>query len=436
MRVAAPYDNPGNFIDFTLRPDHPGQVMLQGSQRDQFFGGPAGLMVLDGKNKAVRPTSEARFNYELTSSPDRLIVSWETVVDGKVKEHEGVFVRESKTQKDERIAYTLRVYEKRRESARTTAFIQSMEQLNGVLTSANQMASANEAESRAELNETLSDLSAMAALEQKNQINKSQQRPETNEAAGSSGKTEAVDIGSSNLESEQDATVAAALAQARKLANDVGADAKTIAQLDLAQREMDKRNAANAKGKQQAGANKIYATKITLNTATNSMVPSPTAPEPDRSESNMAAGKVRLCNRPGDEGPAHWPMCPDKTKLVKESGGTLVSNSSKGSDRAEKTDYTSKPDESSDQTDDGRTWSKQPATAWCMLSQYGNFKCWGPSGGKALHGTKTIQEALSNAACTKGEGRTPSIGEMNLFDCGRLRHATDSKVPANRPAPW
>ena len=150
----------------------------------------------------------------------------------------------------------------------------------------------------------------------------------------------------------------------------------------------------------------------------------------------MAAGKVRLCNRPGDEGPAHWPMCPENKKALKEPSESLASHSRKGSDKAAKTDYTSKPSGSSDTTDDGRTWSKEPATAWCMLSQFGNFKCWGPSGGMALHGEKTIKAALSNADCTNGEGRTPSMGEMNLFDCGRLRQATDSKVPANRPAPW
>ncbi|MCY1397168.1 putative beta-lactamase HcpC precursor [compost metagenome] len=239
----------------------------------------------------------------------------------------------------------------------------------------------------------------------------------------------------STLEAQQDATVAAALAQARQLAIDAGADAETFAKLDLAQQEMDKRTAAKAAGKQQAGTNKLYASKITLNTATNSMVPSNSTLEPAKAESNMAAGKVRLCNRPGDEGPAHWPMCPEYSKKVTEPGSTLVSSSSKDSDKTATTDYTSKPGGSSDQTDDGRTWSKEPATAWCMLSQYGNFKCWGPNG-KAWSGTKTIKEALSNAGCTKGVGRTPSMGEMNFFDCDRLRQATDGKVPTNRPAPW
>ncbi|MGF6695189.1 cell pole-organizing protein PopZ [Metapseudomonas resinovorans] len=249
--------------------------------------------------------------------------------------------------------------------------------------------------------------------------------------------------GSSSLEEQQDATVSAALVQARRMAEEAGGSPETFAQLDEAEREMARRQQQHALRKQQAGTNIIYPSKIQLSTATNSITPTANPPEPIAEQSNMAQGKVRLCNRPGDEGPAHWPLCPEYQKKPGQTKGQVPGHSkgdpsglasTSGGSGMKQTGGGFGSQEPSGPTS-GKSWSDEQVTAWCMQDKHKRFKCYGPMG-RAWSSYKSIEAALAANSCSEGEGDTPEMGEMNLFDCGRKRSATDGDVPANRPAPW
>lgn len=153
MRYGHPLD-PGAFIDFSLRAGHHNQIVGRG-EANRFFDSPLMLMVTEGDSKATRLSGDTSFHYELATSPDRLIVRWEKMVDGDLKAYEGVFVRESRTEKNQRIANATKAYEQRAASARTSQSIRNQEALHGILSSANEVAAAQVAQSQAELDATL-----------------------------------------------------------------------------------------------------------------------------------------------------------------------------------------------------------------------------------------------------------------------------------------
>ncbi|WP_158713751.1 hypothetical protein [Metapseudomonas resinovorans] len=210
----------------------------------------------------------------------------------------------------------------------------------------------------------------------------------------------------------------------------------------LAQQEVEKSIAVKSNGKQQAGTNKILPSKIQLSTATNSIAPTSNQPAPTTETSNMAQGKVRLCNRPGDEGPAHWPICPEYLKKPGQQNGQVARNSGDG------TQGVSSPggsgiknmgggsgSQDQGQPGSGETSSSRPqAMAWCMQTKGGNFKCWGPLGKKSPW--PTLKEALIYSDCDNGVGDFPEKGDMNLFDCQRKLSDTNKAVPEDPPAPW
>ncbi|MDH4872751.1 hypothetical protein [Pseudomonas sp. BN515] len=230
----------------------------------------------------------------------------------------------------------------------------------------------------------------------------------------------------SSTEAEQDATVAAALAQARQMAEEAGGESQMFAQIDEAQQLLAEKK---ARRQQQAGTNKILPSKIQLSTATNSITPSPNLPEPVAESSNMAQGKVRLCNRPGDEGPAHWPTCPQtraeeaKSHRLAASGGDgsseIAHGKSSGSTRTETGNTLGGSGDGSQNTPSGKaSTSDDEPFAWCTQNKKG-FKCWGPYGPSPYE--TSLKSALGTAGCGYGEGDPPDPGETTRFDCNIKR---------------
>lgn len=244
---------------------------------------------------------------------------------------------------------------------------------------------------------------------------------------------------SSGVEAQQDAEVAASIAKTQQLMRGSGADPAMLAQLESIQQEIQQRQ---AKRKQQAGTNKILPSKIQLSTATNSITPESNLPAPAAESNNMAQGKVRLCNRPGDEGPAHWPTCPqnraeeaEARRLASRTGSRDESEVGYGGSAGSKqTSPGSSGDGSKVQPGQAST-SDDEAYAWCTQNKEG-FRCWGPMG--KMGTVKTLRSALGTAGCGKGEGDTPMVGETTYFECNIKKDKTGfhSPVPENPPSRW
>ncbi|MBM7060554.1 hypothetical protein JQX08_07520 [Pseudomonas sp. UL073] len=250
---------------------------------------------------------------------------------------------------------------------------------------------------------------------------------------------------SSDEEAQQDATVAAALAQTQQLVSEGGGDQATLAQLAEVQQGLQQRQAQR---KQQAGTNKILPSKIQLSTATNSITPSANLPDAAPAADNMARGKVRLCNRPGDEGPAHWPTCP-QTRAEEVEAKRLAAAGGSGDGKAESSRSSSKSRKGSgsgssegsgvsggsgsgSQNSPGKASTSDDETfAWCNQPIAGRFRCWGPNAKTGTYGTLKI--ALDIAGCPKGEGDSPAVGESTFFHCHSKLPPWRTGVPESHP---
>lgn len=248
-------------------------------------------------------------------------------------------------------------------------------------------------------------------------------------------------------EAEQDAVVMAAMAQTRQLMADGGGGAEMLAQIDETQRILAERNAP----KQKAGTHKLVASKMELSTATNTVTSTPNQPEPIAGADNKARGKVRLCNRPGDEGPAHWPLCPrsvedeeDASRLRAGADGAGVGASGTSSPG----ENISGPGNGTGGGGSGGQGNGQPGNgsptnpgqaqigdgetkAWCTQRKPGKFQCWGANGKSSLFAS--LQTAKEIAGCSKGEGRPPALGESILYHCKTKMPPWKVNVPDSYP---
>ncbi|WP_137972094.1 hypothetical protein [Pseudomonas sp. F(2018)] len=419
------------YVIFSLRPGHQNEIVANSTftgERDFYFGEPVGLVVLEGTNKAKHYFGENRFTYELVGS-DKLLVHSEKWVNGELRKFDKTYLRESSAQKVERLARIDQYNEARAASERSTRLLELSASMNQALTAANAVAAANAAQSQANLDATLAAMSEQVERErveaaslamQQQQAAQAQQSSAVDGRGGDNYEANAL-TDSSELEAQQDATVAAALAQTQQALAEGGGDPAVMAQLNAVQQQIQQRQQQAEKRKQVAGTNKILPSKIQLSTATNSITPTPSLPEPAAEASNMAQGKVRLCNRPGDEGPAHWPLCPQTREEEAEARRLSANGGSGGAADTEHagTSGSKKPvtggsgDGSQGKPGEAST-SDDEAFAWCTQNKRG-FKCYGPYGQMAT--TNTLRQALGDAGCGKGEGETPSIGESTRFDC-------------------
>lgn len=392
-------------IDFSLRPEQPRELVARSfynGEKDHFFGAPIGLVVIESDTKATQIFAENRFTYELVA-PDKLVLHSERWRDGEFRKYDTVYVREDRAEKDERVAAIKRWQEARASSERTTRFMQAMEQMNGALTAANQVASARAAQSQANLDATLATMSAQLERERLEAASRAAQE---------------------KMDRERNA-----IAQAQPIASAV-----TEAEPDRA-----------AKPK-QAGTNKMLPNQYVLNTATNSVAPAQAALEPVSGGTTAGAGKVRLCARPGDE--THYDPCPKENPRDRQGktgqtggiggngdGGTAggASGSGKVGGGGSTVPVGGYPPKGKPGSDPVTSGGKKPggesgrprAKAWCTKGKKGGFMCMGPlQDNRTFY--PTLEVALSMAGCPKGFGYTPTVGSGSSFDCGRdLTHGED-----------
>ncbi|MNJ24973.1 hypothetical protein D3C77_194050 [compost metagenome] len=370
----------------------------------------------------TRAISERRKDIYSLIDENTIRISQLEVKDGSwqpVKEIE--LSREQKNEKDDRLQQWATYEQKRRDSERSTQFLNNMAALNGALTAANEVASRQVAESQASLDRTLAVVSRQAQLER-----------------ATAQPTESSSISAPSTEAEQDATVAAALAQVRQTAEQAGGDPQLFAQLDEAQQLLAEKK---AKRSQQAGTHKILPSKIQLSTATNSITPTAIQQDVIEPSDSMAQGKVRLCNRPGDEGPAHWPTCP-QTRAEEAETRRLATSKGSGSDTSQgKHSQPSRTGSGKAPGGSGDTSQTKPPGkastsddepfAWCTQNKKG-FKCWGPYG--PMPTEATLRGALGSAGCGNGDGDTPALGETTRFDCNiRKVKGLHGYVPEDPP---
>lgn len=121
--------------------------------------------------------------------------------------------REQENEKDARLEMWAAHAKAQRDSESSTRFLNDMAALNGVLTSANAIASQRTAESQASLERTLDNLARQAAQERA-----SVQDPQPGPSTQSTPDT----LAGQSTEAEQDAVVARAMAQARQVAREAG----------------------------------------------------------------------------------------------------------------------------------------------------------------------------------------------------------------------